>query len=275
MALGSRFLRYDVRDAVGWVTIDRPDARNACTLEMYAGIAAACATADADPEIHATVITGVGDVFCPGGDMRGGDRLQESGGDGEWEPGAVRDAGAPADPFSAIEGSRKVVIAAVNGICQGGGFIISMLSDLTIASDRATFRVPELLRGVADAFICTRLPLYVGMERAKWLMFTCETIDARRALEWGLVSDVVDHDRLHERVESVLDLVLRTGPSARSDYKAQANRLLPAPDMDMFMRSLQSPECHEGFAAFSEKRPPAWVPPGRAEPRGAPPGSAG
>lgn len=262
--LGSRHLHYHVRDGAAWVTIDRPEARNACTLEMYAGIAHACAAADADPDIHATVITGVGDAFCPGGDMRGGDKLQEDTSQGAWEPGGTGDVTAPLDPFSAIEQARKLVVAAVNGICQGGGFIMAMLADLTIASERATFRVPELLRGVADAFICTRLPLYVGMERAKWLMFTCETIDAQRALEWGLVSDVVPHERLHARVEEVLDLVMRTGPEARSDYKAQANRLFAAPDWEMFTRSLRSAECHEGFAAFSEKRPPAWIPPGRA-----------
>ena len=259
MALGSQFLRFDVRDGVAYVTLDRPDARNACTTEMYSGIAQACALADGDPALQAVVLSGVGDVFCPGGDMRGSERLNEQPA-GDTTPTA---GDGPSDPFSAIERSRKLVIAAVNGICQGGGFIMAMLADLAIASERATFRVPELLRGIADAFICTRLPLYIGMERAEWLMFTCETIDASTALEWGLVSEVVEHERLAARVEEVLDLVLRTGPSARSDYKAQANRLLPEPDWPMFMRSLQSEECNEGFTAFSEKRSPAWVPAAR------------
>lgn len=260
MALGSKYLHHQVRDGVAWVTIDRPDSRNACTLEMYEGIAAACAASDRDPQIQATVITGSGDVFCPGGDMRGGGQLHEDTSGGEWAPDTAPSGASPTDPFSAIERSQKLVVAAVNGICQGGGFIMAMLADITIASDNATFRVPELLRGVADAFICTRLPLYVGMERAKWLMFTCETLDAGRALHWGLVSEVVPREALDSRVEEVMDLVLRTGPSARANYKAQANRLFAMPDWDMFLRSLRSPECREGFAAFSEKRAPSWLP---------------
>ena len=265
MAFGSKHLRYEKRGGIGWLTLDRPEARNACTLEMYSGIAQACAVADDDPDIQLTVITGVGDVFCPGGDMRGDEHLIENPGsasasahmgneevDGE---GQTRFR----DPFTAIQEARKLVISAVNGICQGGGFIIAMVSDLAIVSDRATFRVPELLRGVADAFICTRLPLYVGMERAKWLMFTCERLDAETAHNWGLVSEVVPHERLYQRVEEVCDLVLATGPDARADYKAQANRYMIEPDWGMFLASLQSEECREGFAAFSEKRAPSWV----------------
>ncbi len=267
MALGSKYVHYEKRNGVAWLRLDRPESRNALTKEMYEAIARACIDGDQDPDVQLTVLTGTGDVFCPGGDLRGTSGFMEDAGRGTEDIHALDLVGTGAvwevDPFLAVQNSQKLVLAAVNGICQAGGFIMAMLADITIASERATFRIPELLRGVADAYVATRLPLYVGMERAKYLMFTCQTITAQQAFDWGIVSEVVPHDELIERTERVADQILLTGPQARSVYKQGANRLMIEPDYASFAASIQSDECREGFAAFKEKRAPSWVPAGR------------
>lgn len=268
MALGSRYVHYEKDAGIAWLRLDRPESRNALTKEMYGAIARACMEGDADPDVQVTVLTGTGDVFCPGGDLRGAAGFME---DPEQSSGDIHaldlmsSGGAvwEVDPFLAVQNADKLVIAAVNGICQAGGFIMAMLADITIASERATFRIPELLRGVADPYVSTRLPLYVGMERAKYLMLTCETISAGQAFEWGLLSEVVPHDDLIDRTRVLAEKLLLTGPEARAAYKRGANRLMLAPDYDAFQTSIRSDECREGFAAFKEKRAPAWVPHGQ------------
>jgi enoyl-CoA hydratase/carnithine racemase len=266
-----------VRDGAGWLTIDRPEVKNAMSLEMYRGVGRAMAAADADDAIGVVVITGVDGLFCIGGGMTA-DVLFE---DPEAWPGmgyvpnadgSLRDV--PDDevavdiereilPFDAITSARTTVISAVNGLCLGGGFIISLSSDITIASDDATFWIPELLRGVPDPWLPAMLPAYVGLERAKYLMLTAQKFGADRALEWGLVSEVVPPAGLLARVEQVAELVLRAAPTARAVYKAQANRYLVGHDLDAVAAAASEAEKLEGFRSFAERRAPSWIPESR------------
>jgi len=248
--LNSRFLRGTKSDGVLRVVLDRPERRNACTIEMYHGIKKAAVLAENDPNIDVLLITGSGDVFCPGGEMGG---QHEGSGKVDRETD-----GLDLLPFRQLELTTKLVLTVVNGLCQGGGLNMVLCSDISVASDRATFRAPELLRGVADPFLAARLPLRVGVARAKHLLFTAAIIDAAEAERIGLVGKVVAHDRLLDEVERVLDQIRLTGPSARSAVKHEINRHLPAFDIPMFRRSLRSPEVTEGFLAFVEKRPPRW-----------------
>jgi enoyl-CoA hydratase len=188
--------------------------------------------------------------------------------------GSVRDVPAdevPVDiereilPFEAITQARTTVIAAVNGLCLGGGFLIAMAADLTVAAEEATFWVPELLRGVPDPWMPAMLPAYVGLERAKYLMLTAARFGADRALEWGLVSEVVPRAALRARTDELVDLVLRGAPTARAVYKAQANRYLVGLDLDAVAAAASEEEKLEGFRSFAERRPPAWIPEGRRD----------
>src|SRR3954453_9650414 len=152
--LGTPALRFERDGSIAWCTIDRPSARNALTPTMYYGIKRAVALVNSDPGLAALVITGTGDVFAPGGDLGG-----------RSEPGEEPiPAGVAQEilPFLSIRDSRAPVVSAVNGICQAGGLLIAMLSDIAVASDRATFRVPELLRGIPDATYAAVLPAHVG-----------------------------------------------------------------------------------------------------------------
>jgi enoyl-CoA hydratase/carnithine racemase len=248
--LGSRFLRASKDAGVLRVVIDRPERRNACTIEMYHGIKKAAVLAEKDAEIDALLLTGAGDVFCVGGEMSG-----------QHEGGAPIDRetdGLDLLPFRQLETTSKIVVCAVNGLCQGGGLNMVLCSDVAVASERATFRAPELLRGVADPFLPARLPPRIGLAAAKYLLFTAATIDARAAERMGLLAKVVPHDALAASVEEVLEQIRLTGPSARAAVKRDMNRRLPEFDIAMFADSLRSPEVEEGFRAFTEKRPPRW-----------------
>lgn len=249
--LGSRHLHATKSDGVIRVVIDRPERRNALTIEMYHGIKKAAVLAERDPSVDVLVVTSTGEYFCVGGEMGG----QHEGGqplDRETERFDLL-------PFVEFERCPKIVLMAINGMCQGGGLNMTLMSDLAVVSDRATFRVPELLRGVADCFLGARLASRVGIARAKYLLFTAQVFSAAEALAMGLVSRVVPHSQLDAAVAETIGWVRQTGPRARTALKRDLNRQLPTIDFAMFAESLASDEVREGFAAFVEKRPPGWV----------------
>jgi enoyl-CoA hydratase/carnithine racemase len=248
--LDSRYLFAEKADGVLTVRIDRPERRNALTIEMYHGIKKGLVLAERDPEVDLVVITGTGDYFCVGGEMGG-----------KHEGGAALDRetdGLDLTPFVQLERCPKLVIMRINGMCQGGGLVMTIMSDVSIVSERAKFRVPELLRGVADCWLGGRLAPRVGIARAKYLLFTAQYFSAQEALAMGLVSRVVPHDSLDAALEETIRQVRLTGPAARRALKRDLNRSLPRIDMEMYSDSLVSEECREGFQAFVEKRPPRW-----------------
>src|SRR5689334_20997528 len=158
--LGTPYLRFTREGPFGVCTLDRPEARNAMTPAMYFGIRDAVRHVDADPDLAGLLITGAGDVFAPGGDMGGGD------GSDNW-PTFGSALGMDVTPFETLRQSVKPVVSAVNGLCQGGGLQIALCSDMTVVSDRATFRVPELLRGIADTYYSQMLARLIGPVRAR------------------------------------------------------------------------------------------------------------
>ncbi len=252
--LGTPHLRLEREGPIAWCVIDRPSARNAFTPAMYYGLKRAVQLVNTDPDLGALVITGVDDVFAPGGDLGG--RREE----GEVTPDAV---GADVLPFLAIRDSPAPVIAAVNGICQAGGLLVAMMADIAVASDRATFRVPELLRGIPDATYAAALPAHVGLAMARDLLLSGRPFDADEALRIGVLSRVVPHDDLREAAREAARQVLRTAPAARAQVKRMLNERYGIIDYQtMFWALAHSDEPREGMRAFMEKRPPAWVPPG-------------
>src|SRR5262245_48963062 len=172
--LGTPFLRLEREGHLAWCTIDRPGSRNALSAAMYFGVKRAVQLVNALAAPTALLITGVGDVFAPGGELRG--QVED--------PNPVVEQLGVADvlPFEALRHSFAPVVSAVNGICQGGGLLIALLSDVAVASERATFRAPELLRGIADTGYAAYLPPHIGVANARDLLLTCRTIDAQEAL---------------------------------------------------------------------------------------------
>ena len=163
-------------------------------------------------------------------------------------------------PFRTVRNSRAPVVAAVNGICQGGGLIIALLSDIAVASDRATFRAPETLRGVVDANLAALLPAHVGVALARDLLMSGRRVTADEAGRMGLVARVVPHDDLRQGALDAVGELLRAAPDARSRVKSLINARYGVVDEIGFAASLASDEIVEGFSAFTEKRTPSWVP---------------
>jgi enoyl-CoA hydratase/carnithine racemase len=248
--LGSNLLVGRIDERVLHVRIDRAKKKNAMTQEMYRGIKRAAVLADADAELDALCITGSDDVFAVGGDMSGHSE----------DPEGLAHELDPTEqfPFRHLERCRKIVVAAVNGLCHAGGLDLVLHSDVSVCSDRAKFRIPELLRGAPDPWVASRLSLSVGLARAKYLIFTAEEFDAHEAADMGLVGKVVPHEHFDDAVEHVLTCIRRTGPETRARMKEDMNRRLPAADVNLFRRLLLGPEMIEGMGAFLEKREPDW-----------------
>jgi enoyl-CoA hydratase len=249
--LGTPYLRFRREGSLAWLVIDRPERRNALTPAMYFGVRQAVDRLNASQSLAAMVVTGSGDVFAPGGEMGG----QHDDGIGM---GAL--LGSEITPFETIRRSAKPVVAMVNGLCQGGGLLIAMLCDLAVASERATFRVPELLRGVADTNYASYLVPTVGVARARDLIFTARRFDAAEAHAMGLIARVVPHEDLERATREVVADVLQCAPEARTQLKRIVNSAYGYVDRMTFDASIRSAEVAEGFAAFVEKRAPAWVP---------------
>ena len=251
--LGTRFLRFERHGAIARCIVDRPEKRNAMTPAMYFGVRYAVNRVEADDSLAGLLVTGTGDVFIPGGDLSGDNS------DG-W-------ADLPAllfmdnVPFDALRVSAKPVVCAVNGICQGGGLMIAMLADVSIASDRATFRAPELLRGIADTNYAQVLPRQIGPARARDMLLTGREVSAAEAADWGIVSRVVPHDDLLDAATEALIDICQTAPSARADVKRSFDAYYGLYDRLGMLNSLRGPETLEGFRAFKERRPPDWVHP--------------
>jgi enoyl-CoA hydratase/carnithine racemase len=251
MDLGTPHLHWERRGDVAWVTIDRPERRNALTPNMYFGIRRAVERLN-HSDLQALVVTGTGDVFAPGGELGG----QHD--DGDVDYGAL--LGTAGLPFDAVRESPKPVVAMVNGLCMGGGLLITMLSDIAIASDRAVFGAPELRRGVADAYHAAILPEQVGVAVARDMLFTGRRLTATEALTHGLVARVVPHDELRAETENALQNLLLSAPRARTALKRLINARYGLVDKITFEESLSSDEVVEGFTAFVEKRAPSWAP---------------
>ena len=251
--LGSKYLEFMREGPFAVVVLDRPQARNAMTPAMYFGIRYAVQRVNADPDLAGLLITGTGDVFAPGGDLGGG-------GDDNWmQFGSA--LSLDVTPFDTLRQSAKPVVCAVNGLCQGGGLQIAMCSDVAVVSDRATFRVPELYRGIADTYYSQMLARIVGPVRARDLMFTGRTLTAREAVEWGMLARMVPHQDLPAAAREVLAQCCRTAPGARRTVKASLDNYLGLYDRIGMAASISGDEAAEGFLAFRQRRSPDWVHP--------------
>ena len=250
--LGTQFLRFERHGPLAHVVVDRPEARNALTPAMYFGIRYAVDHVNRDSDLAGLLITGTGDVFMPGGDLGGANE------DGWADLPTL--LGMDNTPFDAVRRSVKPVVTAVNGLAQGGGLMISLLSDVAVASDRATFRAPELLRGIGDTNYAQVLPRQIGPARARDMLLTGRVVTAAEAEAWGLVARVVPHEQLLDEAGAALEACCRTAPSARFDVKRTLHEYYGHYDRMAMDASISGDEMVEGFRAFKERRSPSWVP---------------
>jgi enoyl-CoA hydratase/carnithine racemase len=211
---------YEKRDRIAYVTINRPEARNAVSPEVHRAMIAAWADFEADDSVDVAILTGAGDdAFCAGADLK------------EYIPPIMRDA-TPDDIREIVElglngftrGMHRIpkpIIGAVNGWALAGGFETALACDIRIASDRAMFGSFEARRGFhhGDGGL-VRILNAAGTSVAMQLLLTAEPIDAEQAKEWNLVSKVVPHDSLMDEAETVARQILRNSQRAVRSAKS-------------------------------------------------------
>lgn len=248
---GTPYLHFERHPPFAHLVVDRARYKNTLSPAMYFGIRHAVEEVNRRPELAGLLVRANGETFITGGDL--GNAV-----DDDW-PG-LRMLGMDALPFDAVRRSEKPVVAAVNGLCQGGGLMITLLADVAVASGRATFRAPELLRGIADTYYGQILPRQIGPARARDMLLTGRQIDAAEALEWGLVARTAPHEQLLGAATEALTQCCYMAPVARAAVKKAIDDFYGAFDRVAMERSLASLERVEGWEAFKERRAPSWIP---------------
>lgn len=251
-------LTRDQRD-VAWLTLDRPDQRNAFNAELIAELTTAAAELARDRP-RAVVLAGAGPSFSAGADLTWMRSMRE-----RSQEENLADARAVAAMFRALDELPCAVIGRVHGHAMGGGAGLVAVCDAVVAAADTVFAFSEVRLGIAPAVISPFVVRKIGRSHARALFVTGERFDAGLAERIGLVHRVVDVDALEAAVTSVLDAVLAAGPEA----VAAAKRLPEAASMLMddaaeataqvIARLRTSAEGQEGMAAFLERRPPAWA----------------
>ncbi|MBX6377920.1 MAG: enoyl-CoA hydratase/isomerase family protein [Clostridia bacterium] len=249
---------FEKSDGVGLITLNRPEQRNAFSQELLDGWVAALQECVRDDDVRVVVVTGAGEAFCAGGDVKEMER-----GYGLWEGKNVIWKQIHRIPLT-LRDLDKPYIAAVNGAAFGAGLDMALMADLRIASERATFCEAYVRVGLAPgdggAYF---LPRVVGLPKALELLLTADVIDAQEALRIGLVNRVVPHDQL---MEATMQLARRLaqGPALaqqiikRAVHQAVHSDLRSHLDYISSQMALlfQSEDHREGVRAFLEKRRP-------------------
>lgn len=248
---------YDVADGIATITINRPEVLNAFRVKTINELIVAFHLADADPSVGAIIFTGAGDrAFSAGGDQK---EREHTGQERDPDTGELmRDQ----DLHVAMRGTGKPVIAAVNGYAIGGGHVLHVLCDISIASETATFGQVGPKVGSFDAGYGTiYLARAIGEKRAREMWFFTRRYTAQEALQWGLVNKVVPADQLMTEARAWAAELLEKSPTALKFLKFSFNAdsssaggmgAMAGAALELYQ---QTEEATEGNRAFNEKRP--------------------
>jgi enoyl-CoA hydratase len=250
-------VKFETRDQIGWITIDRPDVRNALDLQTVNELHSVIREINESENIAVAVITGGGEkVFVSGADIR------------DIKARKKLDAlkGINSRLFKAVEDCDKPVIAAVNGLALGGGCELALSCDIRVCNENAKFGLPEASLGIIPgAGGMYRMARIVGIGITKELVLTGAAIDAQRALQLGLVSRVVPQNELMKSAQEIAQQILSRGPLAIRLAKRSLNLITQVPtEAAMAIESLaqgilfESEDKEEGTTAFLEKRSPRF-----------------
>jgi enoyl-CoA hydratase/carnithine racemase len=246
------------RGTVQVLRLNRPAARNALNPELISALGLALTAAEDNPAVRCVILTGTGDrAFCAGMDLRA---FAESG------TPSMRDTEGAAAFGRFVQGRIAVpVVGAANATAVAGGFELLLGCDVVVASDQASFGLPEVKRGLFAAgggvYISTRIPLAVALE----LTLTGDPVDAQRALSLGLINQVVPPEQVLDAALALAERIARNGPLALSATKqivrtantdlAKAQELQAKLQPEVF----GSADAKEGATAFIERREPVWT----------------
>jgi methylglutaconyl-CoA hydratase len=249
---------YEVRSGAAWITLNRPDSRNALSAALVNQLDAQLSVAIADPAVRCIVLTGSGPAFCAGADLKS-------------PPGQMidgRQGVTLAAVLAHLQDAPKPVIAAINGAAFAGGLGLVGACDIVVTVDAAPFSFSEVKIGVIPAVISVVCLPKLGLHHGMKLFLTGERFSGSRAVEVGLAHRAVPAEQLAAAVQEEIDAICAAGPIAVTECKKLVRRVLQLPRDEAFRettawsaRLFQSAEAAEGMAAFREKRKPVWVKP--------------
>ncbi|MBB4662220.1 enoyl-CoA hydratase/isomerase family protein [Conexibacter arvalis] len=249
-------IAYEVADGIAEIRFDRPEKLNALTLAMYDQLGEAWRAARDDDAVRVVLLTGAGErAFCVGADLTesipalASDQFDIS----RWDPAHLKDA-----PF------HKPIVAAVNGLCLGGGFELLLATDIRIAAADASFGFPEPTMGFVPAGgTLVRLQRQIGYAAAMELLLTGERFDAEHLLRVGVLNRVVAPGELHATARGVAERIASLSAQAVQTTKQSVLELADLPLADAFarearlgQRTFTSDDAREGLRAFAERRAP-------------------
>lgn len=246
------------RDQAFWITINRPEKRNAIHGGVVAAMREGIRRAHADPEVRAIVVSGTGDkAFCAGGDLQPG-------------KGFAFDFAKPsvdyADLLRDAQNATLPIVARINGTCMAGGMGLLCMADMAISADHALFGLPEVKVGVFPMQVLSLLQDLVPPRLVREWSLTGEPISAQEALAAGLINYVVPAAQLDEKTDWLIGRLVDKSPTAirRGKY---AMRAIGAMSFDQAIAYTESQiallamteDAKEGLAAFNERRKPVWT----------------
>lgn len=249
----SAYIEISVKDRIQIIRINRPDKKNALDLAMYTALAEAVLRADQDRDVRVSFITGTGDSFCSGNDIK------------DFLKNPPTDESSPVIRFvEAIIAAQKPVVAAVNGLAIGIGTTMLLHFDLVYATEQARFQMPFVGIGLCpEAGSTFLLPALMGQRRASELLLLGKMIDAHEARDLGIVNAVVSPADLESTALEAAAKIAAQPPNAvrvtRGLLKKSVLELVQlaaAREVGSFVAMLDAPEAKEALTAFMEKRKP-------------------
>jgi len=249
---------YDVRQGAAWITLNRPDSRNALSAALVNALYDQLGQALADPAVRCIVLTGNGPAFCAGADLKS-------------PPGQVVDGRAGVslpEVLTRMMDAPKPVIGAINGAAFAGGLGLVGACDIVVTVADAAYSFSEVKIGVIPAVISVVCLPKLGPHHGMKLFLTGERFSGTQAVAYGLAHRAVPADQLAAAVQEEIDAIALAGPVAVAECKKLVRRVPTLPRDEAFRetaewsaRMFRSDEAAEGMAAFREKRAPAWVRP--------------
>jgi methylglutaconyl-CoA hydratase len=238
------------------ITLNRPERRNALTIELMSELSAAIENAAADETQRVLILRGAGNAFCTGLDLNEAAEMHK----------AHASAEMVAKTLVTLSQTRLITIAVVHGAAVAGGAGIMSACDFVIAAERTKIGYPEVRRGLVAGLVMTFLRRQLRERDLRELLLTSELIDARRAQEIGLVNRVVPPNELENAARNIAAAILQGAPGAIANSKRLIEELWSssvAEDVAVALRhhiaARESDEAKEGIAAFLEKRSPNWL----------------
>jgi methylglutaconyl-CoA hydratase len=240
------------------LTLNRPERRNALTIELLTELTAAIKMASDEPQKRVLILRGAGAAFCTGMDLK----------EAADHSKAHATAEMVANALIAISQSRLVTIAAVHGAAVAGGAGVMSACDFIVAAQGTKIGYPEVRRGLVAGLVMTFLRRQVGERNIRELLLGSELIDADQAKRIGLVNRVVAQDELMIEAQRFAQSVLQGAPGALTQTKRLVEELWSSSvsediqvALKYHMQAREAEEAREGIAAFNEKRKPKWVEP--------------